>query len=405
METKEEKKKGAARKPDPETGAAPKRGRRRKAAEAPVEPVVALETDAENVSLNLETADNLSEPPATPSECRLPEDGESVAKALDQASDAGVPEEELAKPVGFLSRLFSKSSMKSDEPRVSIVCLLKRKPDLTKIFSANWMAPVAAVLFIMMFATMGSYVFRQKESAEHLLRYGPEKAYALASAGHKDQARRLWVQINAKAPWYMSFSGLGTNIDKPFLQRAAIAYQAQNWEDVAENAYKALNVPITDQQAVYVQQMILTATANMVKAYLPNQAEQPMKGGIPDHAAPVCDPGSNIWIVPCVLVLVAAICLYGRMRIVFGLVAMCMPLYFWAVSIHNEAAIKACEYRLTFNPAHIELYPDTAKASSTKAFQEITPAKAQAGELDQNTFLQVPIPEKNAGALSLTPGD
>lgn len=262
---------------------------------------------------------------------------------------------------------------------------------MRRFFSVNWMAPVAGVLFVMMFATMGAYVFRQKEAAEEILRYGPEKAYALEQAKHYDEAHRLWVQINAKAPWYMYFSGFGTNIDEPFLQRAAIAFQAKNWEDVAANAYKALNVPITDSQAVYVQQMILTSTARMVRAYLPDQINQPVKGGVPDHAPPICDPSGNVWIVPMVLVIVAALCLYGRMRIVFALVAISMPAYFWLVSLHNESAIRACEARLVFNPAHIELYGQ-APDPTGQPFREVV---SHVEQPDSGTFLTVPMPDEN----------
>lgn len=317
-----------------------------------------------------------------------------AAEELSRADDSAAPEQELVKEAGLLARLADRMPGKKGVVAVFGMIGEKSPACIRKALSSpRWMPPLAAALCVMMVATMAGYMLRQQENGENILRNGPERAYALFDAGKKEEAKRLWMQINANASWYMPFSGIGTRIDEPFLQKAAIAYQAQNWEDVAENAYKALNVPITDRQAVYVQQMILTATARMVRAYLPNQAEQPVKGGIPEHAAPICDPGTNIWIVPIVLMIVSALCLFGKMRIIFAIVALCMPLYFWGVSKHNEDAIRACEFRLAFDPTRIELYP-MAGGVAPAAFRETNTSSGLRGTVNgatQETFMPVPI--------------
>lgn len=238
----------------------------------------------------------------------------------------------------------------------------------------NYMMFAAAGLIIIMLCAACGYVWKQAQVAKNLLETGPSEAYALEKAGHHDDARRLWAQINSKAGWYMPFAGIGTNINQPYLQKASLAYRAEAWDDVAENAYKALNVPITDQQAMYVQQMILTATANKVRAYLPNQAEQPIRGGIPDHEPPVCNPSSAwIWSIPAMLFIVAMLCLYGKMRLLFAASALMMPLWFWGATVWNESATKDCEARLSFNPSHIELYAMASQIGQTgPGFKEVT---------------------------------
>lgn len=238
-----------------------------------------------------------------------------------------------------------------------------------RVFSRpGLMAFMAFLLFAVMAATMADYVIKRRDAAETLLREGPAEAYRLTSEGLNDEARRLWMQINAQNKWYMPFAGIFTSIDEPYLQKASLAFMAEAWDDVAENAYRALNVPVTDQQAKYLQQMILVATAKKVRAYLPGQGDQPIKGGTPEHAAPVCDPASAwVWVTPCVLVLLAAVCLYGRMRFLFTTTAFAMVFYFWCVSTWNSAAVRACEARLSFNPSHIELYDIPARTAQASA--------------------------------------
>lgn len=226
-----------------------------------------------------------------------------------------------------------------------------------EVVGQKLVTPLSIMLIVTMIAAVVIFVRNQYSSAVYFLENGPEKAYSLEENGKKEEAKNLWIQINAKMFWYQPFSGFFTNIDQPYLQKASVAYKAEDWQKVAENAYKALQVPITDQQAVYVQQMILQATANMVKAYLPNQAEQPIRGGVPDHAQPVCEPSATyIWVVPAILVLLAGAFLYGRKRILFATMALLMPCYFWFVNVSNNEAIQTCNARLSFNPEHITLY-------------------------------------------------
>lgn len=214
--------------------------------------------------------------------------------------------------------------------------------------------PMSIFLFLMMFAAIGIFIRNQYTSAVAFLDTAPEKAYELSAQGNEEAAKQLWIQINSKMFWYQPFSGILTNIDQPYLQKASVAYMAGDWQAVVENAYKSLQVPITDQQAVYAQQMILRATSNMLDAYLP---EQPIRGGVPAHAQPVCEPSATyIWVVPAILMLLAGAFLYSHKRYLFALMALLMPLYFWGLNASNAEAIKICEARLDFNPEHITLY-------------------------------------------------
>lgn len=292
----------------------------------------------------------------------LPEDGDSIVSQIEYVADSsgnqGFSEEgksedgEFAEPAAKMHRLKVVGGIFNRKIRMPAL------PGKVLSYVGKKIAtPVSIILLVTMFAAIGVYVRNQYLSAKYVLSEGPERAYALLAEGNAEGARQMWAQINAKSHWYMPFSGFLTSIDQPYLQKATLAYKAEDWTNVAENAYKALQVPITDQQAVYVQQMILQATANIVKAYLPNQKEQPIRGGVPDHAPPICEPSAAyVWVVPAMLVILAGLCLYKRMRVLFALVALSMPLYFWGVSVHNDFATRTCDLRLTFNPERINLY-------------------------------------------------
>lgn len=235
-----------------------------------------------------------------------------------------------------------------------------RKRALDKLKGVNLIIPIASIVFLMMLGTVFSFIWNGKIDAEQILHEAPGKAYILEAEGRHDEAKRVWIQANSRSKWYKIGAGFGTNIDQPYLQKASLAFKAEDWQAVTEYGFKALTVPITDIQAVDVQQMLLTATANLVRAYLPNQSDQPIKGGVPEHALPICEGGGNgQWIVPLFLVAMAAMCLFGRMYKSFLVVAFMVPLYFFIYSNHLDATEAECEARLLFNPKQIELFPDS----------------------------------------------
>lgn len=312
--------------------------------------------------------------------------GEPIAAMITQ--DAGMTEEKTLVSSGRYTAIVGRvvERVKTSIPQGS--------RDFIASMGRKLSAPLSIFLLVVMIAAIGLFIRNQYLAAVRILDTGPEKAYALEDEGNSEGAKQLWIQINAKMFWYQPFSGFLTNIDQPYLQKASVAYKAGDWQKVAENAYKSLQVPITDQQAVYAQQMILQATANMVKVYLPNQAEQPIRGGVPDHAQPVCEPSATyIWVIPTILVLLAGAFLYSRKKFLFATMAILMPCYFWALNASNAQAIKTCEARLDFNPEHITLYgppkvpmppftPTPLRVESVPINKGIRPAPESAAKSD-----------------------
>ena len=335
-------------------------------------------TQPEDVPTDAVAADTASTD-ATPVENASPEEGDAPESEVPQSSPktgdflqeniVSVNGEPIMREAVMITQdagLTEEKTLVSSDRYTAIVGRVVERvktsiPQGSRDFIANvgrkLSAPFSIFLLVVMVAAVGLFIRNQYLSAVRILDTGPEKAYALEDEGNSEGAKQLWIQINAKMFWYQPFSGFLTNIDQPYLQKASVAYKAGDWQKVAENAYKALQVPITDQQAVYAQQMILQATANMVKVYLPNQAEQPIRGGVPDHAQPVCEPSATyIWVIPTILVLLAGAFLYSRKKFLFATMAILMPCYFWALNASNAQAIKTCEARLDFNPEHITLY-------------------------------------------------
>jgi DNA-binding XRE family transcriptional regulator len=198
-----------------------------------------------------------------------------------------------------------------------------------------------------------------RESALTDMREGPARAYGLEDAGQKENARRVWLHLDSESVWLadpLSFV-FGDSVDAPYLQRAILAHNAGDWQAAQDFGFKALTVPMTDRQALYVQKILLTATANLVRAYWPDDKEGggALRGGVPEHAAPVCEPRTNLWVVPLVAIAMAVVCWFGRMRWVFGILLLCVPLYLSVAAGRDRLVAGRCEARLAIDPGAVAL--------------------------------------------------
>ena len=258
----------------------------------------------------------------------------------------------------------------------------------------NWFTVVVIVLLGLAALAVGKHISDSYTEAMAVMHDGPVKAYTLEEKGQAENAKRVWAQVSARSGWLGWFDGQ----DAPYLQRTVLAYKAQDWQRVTEFGYKALERPITDRQAVAVQQMLLDATANLVRAYLPNQQDQPIRGGVPDHAAPVCDAKTNVWIAPLVLLAMALLCLWGKMRVGFAVLCLMIPAYFAGVSEFDGATRMRCEARLAFNPDDIVLVAGAPSKGTSNAFaaKSMSPSGPGVVTIEPSSAMSEPVRAQEA---------